>query len=109
LALYDSNKKYVGDLVGFTGGSQVTVGSRDWVSIPSLSYVGTTMNVPLSELAPGEYFLQVIYFKSYIAMNPAVILSNPAHDEQYWLLDFYKKFDRTELFRSNPVKITITK
>ncbi|HZF00502.1 MAG TPA: hypothetical protein VE344_01260 [Methylomirabilota bacterium] len=97
LAIYDNDKKYLGDLIEFEGGSQRMVGANDWTRISSLCYVGATLNANISNSAPGDYYVQVIFYKSFIA--PA---STSAQE-------FYKKFDHAELFRSNSVKIRITK
>jgi len=121
LAIYDSQKIYLGDLIADEGGSQ-KVGSEDeWIYIPSLCYVGMKAKVSTSHLwivsktnsipnvPPGEYYVQLIFYKGFVSANPAPMLFSTSQDRRRWLLDFYKNFDRTELFRSNPVKITITK
>jgi hypothetical protein len=121
LAIYDHDKKYLCDLIAFVAGSRASVSSRDWTFIPTSCYVGTKLNFSISSLwirsklhggpdcPPGDYYVQVIFYKSFTAMNPAVIQSTPMQDEQYWVQEFCANFDRSELFRSNPVKITITK
>jgi hypothetical protein len=118
LAIFDSSKKYIGDLLTWDGGSQVTVSSGDWQFIPGGCYVGTPIayltagyvlgtefGVMNHLLPPGEYYLQVIYFRAFITTNPAVQLGDPLKDRQSYQINFYKNFDRDELFRSNVVKV----
>jgi hypothetical protein len=119
LAIFDSSKKYLGDLLTWEGGSQKAVSSGDWQFIPGDCYVGTPIAdltagyVPGTEfgvmshlLPPGEYHLQVIYLKAFIAANPAATVRDPSEELRFDLTDFYKNFDRGELFRSNVVKVT---
>jgi hypothetical protein len=106
LAIYDSTKRYLGDRLAFAGGSRVSVGSKDWTYVPSLCYVGTTMRVPVHDLSPGVYYLQIIYFKSFAALNPA---ASGGGTEESRLAGFLAHFDHSELFRSNPVKIEVIK
>jgi len=118
LAIYDSDKRYIGDLLHWQGGSRATVGYSSWSFIAGDSYVGTFMSfaagyVPGTEfgvmnhlLPPGEYYLQVIFYKSFIMANPSQQLDS---DAKAWLGKFYKNFDRTELFRSNAVKVQFIK
>ena len=114
LALYDSQKKYVGDLIEWLDGSQRPVLSSDWTFVYGDSHVGTKIRIPIPEMrvsgfkmVPGDYFVQMIFYNSFTALNPARIVSTPPRDENAWLEEFYKKFDRRELFRSNPIKITV--
>jgi hypothetical protein len=119
LAIYNSKMEYIGDLLFRDGGSQKTVTSTDWQFIPSGCYVGTqliftagyipgTPNVVTSNLLPpGEYYLQMIYYKTFIDVNPYRLISNPPKNEKTIIREFYKSFNRDVLFRSNSVKIIL--
>jgi hypothetical protein len=91
LALYDSKKKYLLDLIAFRGGS--FIGGMPATFIPHDGYVGTDFSFPTDGWHPGNYYLQFIYFKRFIDWN----------EEQ----KSRKPLDRSELFCSNSVKITV--
>ena len=98
LALYDSQKHYICDLLERMGGSQTTIGAGAWAGVPASGYVGMVLSVSLPyptyiTLPPGAYYLQVIYL-------PRVI--QPFSEANTF---FYS--DHTELFRSNVVPITV--
>jgi hypothetical protein len=111
--IYDINKKYIGDLWRWEGGSRRGVEGGDWKLVPAGSHVDYNWSfiagcVPGSYdggqhlLPAGEYYLQVIYFKAFIGPNPfSSIFGNPPVD----ITAFYKNFDRGELFRSNAIKV----
>ena len=112
LAVYDSQKKYRGDLLERIAGSRKTVSTNDWTYIPGNGYVGCTKRVtagrfrnPLyGKLPPGTYYLQMIYLKRFITLNPARTDRGGKVDQ--------KQFDtpqaREELFRSNMIEIKFT-
>jgi len=120
LAIYSADHRYIGDLLYWEGGSRRTVTADDWTFVPSeccvgcskrftAGYVpGTAHGVTSNLLPPGDYYLQMIYFKAFVATNPARMLSNPPMDEKERLAQFEKTFDRVELFRSNVVTIQFT-
>ena len=92
---------------------------EDWTFLPSLCYVGcvqrlTAGYIPATAesasrtLPPGEYYVQVIYLKGFLAKNPARLERRPLEDDEKLLLRFEKEFDRAELFRSNVVKVRFT-
>ena len=121
LAIYNSKKEYIGNLLYWERGSQKTVTSNDWQFIPGGCYVGTPLTftagyvpgtahgVMSNLLPPGEYYLQMIYYKAFISSNPHRLVSNPPKDEKTIIQEFYKNFNRDELFRSNAVKIMFVK
>ncbi len=121
LAIYNSKKEYIGNLLYWEGGSRKNVASNDWKFIPADSYVGTPLTftagyVPdtahgvTSNLLPlGEYYLQMIYYKSFVSSNPDRLISNPPKDKKTMIREFYKNFNREELFSSNVVKIVFVK
>ncbi len=109
LAIFDGEKRYLGDLLAWPGGSVSVTTSREWTYIPTDAYVGVVLqSVPAGYLPPygfkklpaGEYYLQLIYYRYFIARNPA-----STTDEQAAITDFYKTLDRRELFRSNVVTV----
>ena len=120
LAIYNADHKYVGDLLFWEGGSRKTITTDDWNFVPGGCYVGcwreftagyisdTAHGAQSHQLPLGEYYLQMIYFKAFVATNPALVLTNPPMDENEKLAQFYQTFDRSELFRSNVVTIKFT-
>ena len=111
LAIYDSNKKYIGDLIAFTEGSQTGVSDDDWTFLYGGARVGSALDfragsVPNTKydsmgnlLPPGEYYIQLILYKAFLSPNPYRALGEK--------INFYKTFDRGELCRSNVLKIQI--
>jgi len=98
LALYDSQKHYVCDLLERMGGSRTTVTPRFWADIPASGYAGMLLSASLPyptyiTLTPGQYYLQMIYL-------PRVVQSPSAPEPIF-------DSDHTELFRSNVVPITV--
>jgi hypothetical protein len=120
LAIYDADHKYLGHLFP-THLYESSADGNDWIFIPSLCYVGCSVkfmagNVPeVAErggsglLPPGEYCVQMIYFKAFLARNPAKRERRPLEDDEKMFRQFEKNFDRAELFRSNVVKVRFTK
>lgn len=86
--------------------------TESWIFVASNSYVGTILGpftagyLPTSgaqKLPAGEYYLQMIYYQAYLAPKPATDAGKDEHP-----MNFYENFDRTELFRSNAIKIRFT-
>ena len=117
VALYDRAMHYVGDMdrsilvaPGSTtppnmprysemwSGSRRRAGSYDWGTIFAHSYMGTTVTVHMPAVLPGLYHVQVIYFKSLTALAPVEGQTSTPHSA----LD-----ERSELFRSNVVDVTV--
>ena len=103
LAVFDDKKNYIGNLLEWKGGSRSLNVPDDWINIPSGSYVGTTISersgqLDSKRLLAGTYYLQMIYNKSFIAPQP---------NNRKQVLEFYKKFDESELFRSNVLQIKL--
>ena len=119
LAIFSSDHKYLGDLIEREELARETLGAGDWTFIPSLCYVGCVERlmagyVPATAergsqtLPPGEYYVQMIYFKGFLARNPTKRNRRPLEDEAKVFRQFAKNFDRAELFRSNVVKVRFT-
>jgi hypothetical protein len=112
LAIYDSDKKYIGDLIQWEGGSQKAVADRDWLFLYDGSHVGTAIAfragyVPMTKygsmnslLPAGQYFIQLILYKAFLSDNPSRIEGNNKPN-------FYKMFDRSEAIRSNVVALEV--
>jgi hypothetical protein len=112
LAIYDSKKEYIGDLLRFVGGSRRTVGDNDWVFLHEGSHLGrrielTAGYVPgtpydsMRNLLPaGHYYIQLILYRAFLSPNPTHLEGDKP--------DFYKTFDRSELLRSNAIEIDIS-
>ena len=111
LAIYDSNKQYLGNLIAFAGGSQAGISDDDWTFFYGETFVGKPLGfraglIPNtkydwtgSPLPSGEYYIQLVMYKAFISPNPFRLLGDK--------IDFYKTFDRTELCRSNVLKIQL--
>ena len=111
LAIYDASKQYLGDLIRFEGGSRATVDDKDWTFFYGETCVGKPLGftagyVPLTKygsmgnlLPPGTYYIQLILYRAFLSPNPFRTLGDK--------MDFYKTFDRSELCRSNVIKIEI--
>jgi hypothetical protein len=103
LAVYDERKEYVGDLLHWAGGSQKVVANDDWMFLYGGSHVGRSLGVRFERMpqkAPaGTYYIQLILYKAFISPNPYRSIGEP--------IDFYKSFDRSELCRSNAIKVEV--
>jgi hypothetical protein len=119
LVLYDSSRKYIGNLLADVGGSRKSVGASNWVYVGTESYVGTTVTfragyVPYTKhdtvsnpLPAGDYLLQVVFFEPFVAPNPARLYGTPQKTERESVMEFCRAYNQTELFRSNVTKLTI--
>jgi len=119
LAIFNSEHKYLGDLIQREETSRVKLGLEDWTFVPTLCYVGcverlTAGHVPATAAAgsralkPGEYFVQMIYVKSFLAKNSLKLERKPLEDDEKMFRQFERTFDRSELFRSSVVKVRFT-
>ena len=119
LAIFSSDYKYLGDLIEREDVPRGRLSAEDWTFIPSLRYVGcaerltagyvpTTTEGVSRSLPPGEYYVQMIYVKAFLAKNPGKLEHRPLEDEAKALRQFEKDFDHAELFRSNVVKVRFT-
>jgi hypothetical protein len=102
LALYDSQKKYVCDLLERMGGSEETIATSDWASVPASAYIGKILYVSLpypsyKVTPPGKYYLQVIYLQRVVRPPSETNLRADTPDP----------IGQSELFRSNAVPITV--
>lgn len=103
LALYNDKKEYAGDFLHWDGGSQRTPADGDWTFLYGGAHVGSSLEIRFGRVAEklpaGTYYIQLILYKAYLSPNPHRILGEP--------IDFYKTFDRSELCRSNVIKVEI--
>ena len=111
LAIYDANKKYIGDLIAFTQGSRRGASEDDWSFLYGGARVGSALgfragSVPGTKYYPaehglpaGEYYIQLIMYKAFLSPNPYRVVGDKP--------DFYGTFDRTELCRSNSLKVQL--
>ncbi|HXG67585.1 MAG TPA: hypothetical protein VNO70_20955 [Blastocatellia bacterium] len=111
LAIYDASKQYIGDLLAWEGGSRAGISDDDWTFFYGETYVGKPLDftagyVPLTKygsrgnlLPAGTYYIQLILYRAFLSPNPFRTLGDK--------IDFYKTFDRSELCRSNAIKIEI--
>jgi hypothetical protein len=90
LAVYDANTNYVGNIL--SRGVRSGPGREDWLTIPSECSVGSTLHFGLADLSPGEYYLQAVFNTQLIATSVDRLV---------------ERSSSAELFRSNPVKVTI--
>ncbi len=110
LVLFDKDNECLGGLF-LKVGSQRAVEPRDWITIPSSTFIGCHKTFTAgrtgkqSDVAPGNYFLQLIYFKVFVAANPWRFEDKPSSEDKQRLQRFYDSYDGTELFRSNVVAI----
>jgi hypothetical protein len=118
LAIYDSEKRYIGDLSAFTEGSQAGVSDDDWTFLYEGARVGTSLSfragiVPNTkyyatgkQLPPGDYYVQLVIYKAYISTNPFRLEGDPIL-VQGEKTNFYKNFNRAELCRSNALTVRL--
>ena len=110
LAIYDADKKYVGELK-FDTGSQRSPGDTDWVFLWGGSHIGTRIGfragyLPgtkywnMNNLLPaGRYYVQLILYKAFLTVNPRYLAGEK--------IDFYKTFDQSELCRSSAIEVEL--
>jgi hypothetical protein len=113
LAIYDENKKYIGNLIYSTGGSFTGIMEGYWKFLRDETYLNTSKSfragwVPSisrsHKLSPGTYYIQLILYKALLASSP---FHATGDDLSARMKDFYTNFDRTELCRSNVIKVNI--
>jgi hypothetical protein len=102
LALYDSQKRYVCDLLERLEGSQESITAHDWAEVPVSGYVGMLLGASLpypsyKVIPPGKYYLQVIYFQRVVRPFSETNMRGDTPDPM----------SQSELFRSNAVPITV--
>src|SRR5262245_41055627 len=88
LAIYDSEKHYIGDLIQWEGGSRKGAGDDDWLFLYGGCHIGRAIGfrtgyVPLTKygttqnlLPPGKYFIQLILYKTFFSTNPSYIVGD---------------------------------
>ncbi|GAB4160531.1 MAG: hypothetical protein Tsb009_37870 [Planctomycetaceae bacterium] len=123
--MYNSQKKYVAEIVEFQI-SKRNPNDMDWVQITRGCSIGTTAVINTSKritgkrLKPSTYYVQVIYCRAFVLPPPKkhslIMLRRVRSTVDRNLPDEYKtfaiidwKFDGTELFRSNIIKIDLKK
>lgn len=112
IAVFDSDKRYVGSGLTEDLGSKTTVGSQNWAYLPTEgTAVGTTFRVRAGRLPgvdetlpPGKYYLQVIFFNSFIGLSRHANRHNIGPQDGQLVVE---TFDRDELFRSNIVEVEL--
>lgn len=109
LAIYDSEKHYIGDLIKWERGSRKGVGDDDWLFLVGPCHFGEPIGfrvgyVPLTKygternlLPPGNYFIQLILYKAFFSINPSTIIGD---NKPKW-------YDTAEAARSNVLSIQI--
>jgi hypothetical protein len=116
LAIFSSDHRYLGDLITPEEAARRTLSAEDWTFIPPSCYAGKVEKLTAGYVPPtaeggsrtlpaGQYFLQMIYCKSFLAKNPTKQGHRLLEDEEKTFLQFEKSFDREELFRSNVVEV----
>jgi hypothetical protein len=106
LAVYDENKKYIGDLIAYVNGSRTLISKENWTYLYGGAFVGTSLrftagrvNSPQKRLPPGTYYIQLVLYRGFLSHPPS---STP----EGWP-ELEKRLDRSELCRSNAIKIEI--
>ena len=97
LAIYDSNTNYIGNFFRTHNAviARHGLNPEDWATeIPHEANVGATIHVAFSDLAPGDYQVQLVFGGLFMLGTSG----SPTKDQE-----------QEGLFRSNPVRITITK
>jgi hypothetical protein len=89
LVIYDSDREYVGNLLQGGNGGALNRGrlASDTIWIPAGSSVGSQFGTCIPGLAPGDYYLQIVFLQSFVWTSSGT----------------------NALFRSNPVRITVRK
>jgi hypothetical protein len=89
LVIYDENKKYIGDLIGWSGGSRSGVSDDDWTFLYGETFLGKPMGfraglVPntkydsLGNLLPqGTYYIQLLLYRAFLSPNPFRTVGEP--------------------------------
>jgi hypothetical protein len=109
LAIYDADKRYLGDLIAFRSGSRRGLEEEDWSFLYGESYLGKPIDFRVDhiwnskydvDLLPvGTYYVQLVMSKVFFSLNPFRTFGDKP--------DFYETFDRSELCRSNAIRIEI--
>jgi len=109
LAIFDSEKRYLGDLLYRKQISRKSIEPSDWTYIPSGSYVGIKLDLmganilnpkygdKIQLLEAGTYYIQMIFYRAFVWPN----LFDAGKDK----MELYKNFDNEEQFRSNVIRI----
>lgn len=117
LAIFDSEKHYIGDLRRQVLGSYVRPGIGDWVQIPAGGYAGVTLGFTAgmvpgtqfmgrgNELPAGKYYVQLIYRRSFATKAPT--RGDSATIEPNDLDAWFRHGAALDLFRSNILEIEL--
>lgn len=104
LAFFDCSKNYIADefFFGFNYPERPPK-EIDWIYMPCSSKIGKEIKISacppnfcLNSVLPGDYYIQLIYFKAFLSSKP----KNNAEIDKF--LDTYNK---QEIFRSNCLKL----
>jgi hypothetical protein len=106
LAIYDKNRKYIGDLIANIRGSRTLISDQSWSFLSDETFVGKLLsfnagyvNSLQKRLPPGTYYIQLVMYRGFLSHRPS---RTPEGGPE-----FEKRFDRSELCRSNAIKIEI--
>jgi hypothetical protein len=109
LAIFNSEKEYLGDLLYREKISRKSIDASDWTFLPSGSYVGIKLDLmganifnpkygdKVHLLEAGTYYIQMIFYRAFVWPNLFGVDKEKT--------DLYKNFDKQELFRSNVIRI----
>ncbi len=116
LALFDAEKRYIGNMLCVDASSRRLATSRDWSVVPPGGFCGAKKTfvagiVPCTEfvtlrrhLPPGTYYLQMIYYEHFISRPP---LAEDGREDESAMSKWYDQLNSKELFRSNVVKFDL--
>lgn len=106
LSLFDSNKRYLGNVLDRHYGSFRGPGPNDWVNIGTGGFVGTKLEFPAGilpdgklrdGLSPGKYYIQMIFNQCFVSVPPTDPLTFARSGVGDWLAANRKR----DIFRSN--------
>lgn len=107
LALFDSNKRYLGDLLARHHGSFRGPSASNWVNVGTGGFVGTSLVVCAgddpgdldseSTLPPGKYYLQLIFNRYFVSPPPQDPVAFARKGPGNWVYEYHQQ----DIFRSN--------
>ena len=104
LVLFDYKGHFIDDLLWPNGPVRLSgygVRLNSWLRLPPHCYVGTFIDDrKMIPVPPGDYYVQMVYYQA---------LSFPKPMSDQGVTDFAEHFNTHENFRSNVVKITVTR
>lgn len=111
LVIYDSNHNYIGNLLDSVWESRGRAQLTDWITLDGGSYVGASLGFRVGSarltkymaegsLPTGTYYIQLVLYRAFVSERPYLT--------EEVVEDLRRKFDRSELCRSNVIKVEIT-